>query len=214
MALIQCPECGKRVSSFAENCPECGYPIARRESNEPTPDPSANEIPENLQTYDYLTPSDDLHNSSFDNKQNNDPEYRKKSTYGNTIPRVIFKVLVTIGIIFLGIAVIMTVNTNNINSSASSNYTSSAYSNGSSTDRSMDAWICAEKAVEDNLKAPSSSDFCSYTEADITSLGANQYRIEGYVDAENGFGSKLRKNFVVTLTLTEEGFRDYTVSFN
>ena len=34
MALIQCPECGKRVSSFAKSCPECGYPIAKQENEE------------------------------------------------------------------------------------------------------------------------------------------------------------------------------------
>ena len=28
MALIQCPECNKQVSSFAKACPECGYPIS------------------------------------------------------------------------------------------------------------------------------------------------------------------------------------------
>ena len=28
MALINCPECGKQVSSVAANCPSCGYPIA------------------------------------------------------------------------------------------------------------------------------------------------------------------------------------------
>lgn len=27
MALIQCPECKKSISSFAKNCPECGFPI-------------------------------------------------------------------------------------------------------------------------------------------------------------------------------------------
>lgn len=26
MALINCPECGKKVSSFAVACPNCGYP--------------------------------------------------------------------------------------------------------------------------------------------------------------------------------------------
>ena len=30
MALIQCPDCGKRISSYAESCPDCGYPIAKR----------------------------------------------------------------------------------------------------------------------------------------------------------------------------------------
>ena len=28
MALIICPECGKKVSDLAKTCPDCGYPIA------------------------------------------------------------------------------------------------------------------------------------------------------------------------------------------
>ena len=28
MALITCPECGRKVSDMATNCPDCGYPIA------------------------------------------------------------------------------------------------------------------------------------------------------------------------------------------
>ena len=27
MALITCPDCGKRISSMAEACPDCGYPV-------------------------------------------------------------------------------------------------------------------------------------------------------------------------------------------
>jgi len=27
MALINCPECGKRISNQAESCPNCGHPI-------------------------------------------------------------------------------------------------------------------------------------------------------------------------------------------
>ena len=30
MALIQCPECGDKVSDTATACPHCGAPIARR----------------------------------------------------------------------------------------------------------------------------------------------------------------------------------------
>ena len=33
MALINCPECGKEVSSVAMSCPSCGHPIA--EPNQP-----------------------------------------------------------------------------------------------------------------------------------------------------------------------------------
>jgi hypothetical protein len=38
MALIDCPECGKQVSSLAKACPTCGLPVRRhlqaRESGE------------------------------------------------------------------------------------------------------------------------------------------------------------------------------------
>ena len=27
MALMKCPECGKAISSIAEQCPECGFPL-------------------------------------------------------------------------------------------------------------------------------------------------------------------------------------------
>jgi len=30
MALIDCPECGKQVSTAAKECPNCGYPVAER----------------------------------------------------------------------------------------------------------------------------------------------------------------------------------------
>lgn len=29
MAIINCPECKKEISSQAHNCPHCGFPIAR-----------------------------------------------------------------------------------------------------------------------------------------------------------------------------------------
>lgn len=33
MALINCPECGKNVSSAAPTCPSCGVPIAKSITN-------------------------------------------------------------------------------------------------------------------------------------------------------------------------------------
>lgn len=35
MALIQCPECSKEVSSLAKTCIHCGYPISNIQSIEP-----------------------------------------------------------------------------------------------------------------------------------------------------------------------------------
>lgn len=33
MALIKCPECGRKVSDKAKTCPDCGYPIAANNSS-------------------------------------------------------------------------------------------------------------------------------------------------------------------------------------
>jgi len=33
MALINCPECGSRISDQAEKCPSCAYPINSRGNN-------------------------------------------------------------------------------------------------------------------------------------------------------------------------------------
>lgn len=33
MALIKCPECGKKISDMAESCPHCGYPINAVQNN-------------------------------------------------------------------------------------------------------------------------------------------------------------------------------------
>lgn len=80
-------------------------------------------------------------------------------------------------------------------------------------DAKKDAWICAQKVVNDELKSPSSAKFCSYSEASITDMGNNQYNIRGTVEAENSFGAKVKTTFRVTLTLTSSGFKDYSVKF-
>jgi uncharacterized membrane protein YvbJ len=38
VALVDCPECGKQVSTLAAACPHCGFPVSRRaaESQAPT----------------------------------------------------------------------------------------------------------------------------------------------------------------------------------
>ena len=90
---------------------------------------------------------------------------------------------------------------------------SSKVSSNSSSSKETDAKICAVKAVKDSLKAPSTAEFCSYTEMEATNLGGNEWKITGYVDAENSFGAMLREYWTVTLTLTDSGFTDYNVEF-
>ncbi len=47
MALINCPDCGKPVSSAAHACPNCGYPVAekgRQEESTAAPQESSGEL--------------------------------------------------------------------------------------------------------------------------------------------------------------------------
>lgn len=85
---------------------------------------------------------------------------------------------------------------------------------GSSYKSATDAKICAEKAVTDSLKSPSTAKFCKYTEMTATNLGGDRWKVTGYVDAQNSFGAVIRTNWTVTLTLTGKGFTDYQVDFS
>ena len=86
-------------------------------------------------------------------------------------------------------------------------------SGDSSSSDTTNAKICAKKAVQDELKSPSTATFCQYTDMTATSLGDDRWKVTGYVDAENSFGAVVRQNWSVTLTLTDSGFKDYSVSF-
>lgn len=204
MALITCPECGKRVSSFAPSCPQCGYPLAA-ESNH------ANMLIEDQKNVDCMPAQNAQEgdnnqvNEDDQTKQSKQPEQNKQNSNGCS-PGCIVAVIIVFVIIIIA---------SQIGNNSSSTYSSSSggSTSSSSSDRSIDAWVCAEKAVQDTLKSPSTAEFCSYPDADITYLGASKYKIVGYVDAENSFGATLRKNFTVTLTLTDEGFKDYSVDF-
>ena len=41
MALINCPECGKQVSTAARSCPACGFPVAAQAPQAASPLPTA-----------------------------------------------------------------------------------------------------------------------------------------------------------------------------
>lgn len=77
----------------------------------------------------------------------------------------------------------------------------------------IEIWVCAQDVVENNLKSPSSADFCSINDATVYSNGGDNYTVYGYVDAENGFGAEIRTDFTVTLTYTGSGYTNEVVVF-
>lgn len=65
-------------------------------------------------------------------------------------------------------------------------------------------WSMAQSSVKNNLKAPSTAKFPTYSDADFKDLGNNEFAITSYVDAQNGFGAMLRSNFVVKIKVDDE----------
>lgn len=64
------------------------------------------------------------------------------------------------------------------------------------TSKAVDAWVMCQDFMEDRLQAPSSADYpCCYSDF-VTYEGDRVYEVRSYVDAENAFGAKLRRDFL------------------
>lgn len=81
-------------------------------------------------------------------------------------------------------------------------------------DYAWDAKICAMEIVKQNLKAPSTADFPAPSLMSASNSYGDTWVVEGYVDAENSFGAMIRENFTVTLTLTDSGYTNGSVTFD
>ncbi|GAA0082983.1 hypothetical protein [Clostridium sp. CTA-6] len=66
---------------------------------------------------------------------------------------------------------------------------------GDESEERYKAYETAKSYVEDELKSPSTAEFPSASEAKITKLGKDEYKIESYVNAENSFGAKVKSTF-------------------
>lgn len=71
-----------------------------------------------------------------------------------------------------------------------------------------DAIVIAEKYVKENLKSPSSARFSN----EKASLSGSTWTVNGNVEADNSFGTKIKNKFTVTITFTSKN--NYTVSGN
>jgi hypothetical protein len=69
-------------------------------------------------------------------------------------------------------------------------------------DDSASAKAVAKLFVEDNLKSPSSADFC--WESNASQQDDGSWYVSGCVDAENGFGAELRADWEVEIIFDEE----------
>ncbi len=83
----------------------------------------------------------------------------------------------------------------------SSSYSSSSSSSTSSTsDNSTMAYVQANNFVKAVLKSPSTAKFPFFGEGQ--NVGTDTYKIDSYVDSQNGFGAMIRSEYSITLQLT------------
>jgi hypothetical protein len=59
--------------------------------------------------------------------------------------------------------------------------------------------IKAQRFAGERLKAPSTADFQSCSSAFAAKSGADEWTASGYVDAQNGFGAKIRSTYIVKM---------------
>ena len=78
----------------------------------------------------------------------------------------------------------------------------------SSTNKFL-AYNYAENFIEKKLKSPSTADFPGVSEKDkhITDLGGGKYKINSWVDSQNGFGATIRTNFSCTIIFEGDNVR-------
>lgn len=65
------------------------------------------------------------------------------------------------------------------------------------------AFVACQQFVKDRLRAPSTADFPSGSTRYTTEIGGGKYRVEAYVDSQNGFGAMLRSNFTCDVQWVE-----------
>jgi len=65
-------------------------------------------------------------------------------------------------------------------------------------------WLMAQSSTRENLKSPSSATFPRQSQATISDLGDNKFKIVSYVEATNSYGAKLKQSFEVQLSIKDE----------
>ena len=67
------------------------------------------------------------------------------------------------------------------------------------SDDKVSAWVFSEKFVSRRLESPSTGEFCGYNAAQISSAGADSWKVTCWVDTPSETGERHRSNFTTVL---------------
>lgn len=79
-------------------------------------------------------------------------------------------------------------------------------SDGSNSGSDVGAVLACEDFVERELRAPSTADFPSTSDAEVNRTG-DRWRVSSHVDSENGFGAMIRSDWTCTVELDGDTWR-------
>jgi hypothetical protein len=86
-------------------------------------------------------------------------------------------------------------------------FVASPGASGDSTDDHSDmAVVMCEDFVRDSLRAPSTADFASASDATVDQLQPGTYSVTSHVDAQNGFGAMIRTRYACTVRYDGEAW--------
>src|SRR3989339_367649 len=103
-------------------------------------------------------------------------------------------------LVFLGMILFLVVAFAGCNSSSTGSSDSSSSSYSTTDDNSTMSYVQANNFVKLALKSPSTADFPFFGEGVKISTGT--YKVDSYVDSQNGFGAMIRSNYSITLQYT------------
>ncbi|KRU25151.1 putative lipoprotein [Clostridium sporogenes] len=69
-----------------------------------------------------------------------------------------------------------------------------------------------QEEVKNKLKAPSTAKFPIYDESFVEQIDDTHYKVDCYVDAENGFGAKIRSNYSCDIEYDDKDSDYYTIT--
>ena len=76
------------------------------------------------------------------------------------------------------------------------------------------AYVFCENVVEDRLRAPATAQFAGYNEEDVAHISEGVWRVESYVDAQNGFGAMLRSDWSCEVLSLGDGWELMSLDFD
>lgn len=77
-----------------------------------------------------------------------------------------------------------------------------------------DVYIDAQAIVSKTLKSPSTAKFPSSSHATITRAGENTFKVDSYVDSQNGLGAVIRSEWSVMFEYVGDKLDTYAISID